>query len=130
MKCPVPFVPGHCTVQSSTVPKDQGLAEPCTPNVQGGVQDKCYFCNKEIIGPIAHHHPDKKNFPDWTEPAHADCHHEHHQAQGHFVEWGRMSSTAGRSGYKLTLERCPTFHHLGGKARARSARRNPNGTFA
>ncbi len=95
-------------------------------------QDKCYFCNRPISGsePVEDHHPDKVQFPDWTELAHANCHHEHHKAEGHFVEWGGMSSTAGRPGYKLTLARCPAFHHLGGKARARSARRNPDGTFA
>ena len=117
MKCPVSI---------------QGLAGPCTPNIQGGVQDKCYFCGQILSSsePIEDHHPDKEKFPDWTEPAHPHCHTRYHSEAGHFKQWGADSPFAGRPGYERAIAKWPAFHSMGGKARARSARRNPDGTFA
>jgi len=44
----------------------------------------CYFCG-HLIGPDEEgedHHPDGEGLPNWTEPAHADCHQEYHSRNG------------------------------------------------
>ena len=102
-------------------------------------ETKCYFCSQPITGPteIEHHHPDKANFPDWTEPAHPGCHTRYHQAcpeQGrreanHFKDWGSQSPYAGRPGYERVIAKWPGFHRMGGLARARTARRDERGRF-
>ena len=94
-------------------------------------QDKCYFCGRPITGsePVEDHHPDKASFPDWTEPAHTTCHTRYHSEAGHFTEWGGWTAYRGREGYKLALRKWPAFHQMGGKARARSARRDERGRF-
>jgi hypothetical protein len=89
----------------------------------------CYFCTQEITGDIEHHHPDKAQFPDWTEPAHAKCHTRYHSRNGHFREWGARSPYAGRPGYELAIAKWPGFHRMGGLARARSAQRDVRGRF-
>ena len=89
----------------------------------------CYFCNQPITGPAEHHHPDKRNHPDWTEPAHPECHARYHREANHFQEWGARSPYAGREGYERAVARWPAFHSMGGKARARSARRDERGRF-
>ena len=91
----------------------------------------CYFCLQEI-GPdqvCEMHHPDKENFPDWTEPAHDVCHTRYHSRNGHFRYWGGLSSTSGRPGYEYVIAAWPAFHVMGGKHRARTARRNKQGKF-
>ncbi|MCP4544227.1 MAG: hypothetical protein GY832_44510 [Chloroflexi bacterium] len=90
----------------------------------------CYFCNEPITGDdLNMHHPDKGNFPDWTEPAHAECHRRYHSKAGHFTEWGAESPYAGRPGYEMCVARWPGFHRMGGKARARTAMRGADGRF-
>ena len=91
----------------------------------------CYFCLQEI-GPddaIEMHHPDKAGFPDWTEAGHGVCHRSYHQSRGHFVLWGKLAPLRGRPGYELAIKAWPGWHRMGGLARARSAKRAPNGEF-
>jgi hypothetical protein len=91
---------------------------------------KCYFCGKDLgAGPVEQHHPDKANFPDWTEPAHPEYHTRYHSTAGHFTEWGGWTAYKGRPGYERTVAKWPAFHSMGGKARARSARRDEYGRF-
>ena len=91
----------------------------------------CYFCLQEISPEdVCHqHHPNKALFPDWTEPAHDVCHRSYHKNAGHFKTWGSWSPFAGHDGYKRALGKYPGWHRMGGKARARSAQRAPNGRF-
>lgn len=91
----------------------------------------CYFCAQEIkaTDTLNMHHPDKANHPDWIEPAHAECHVSYHKSNGHFAEWGSWSPFAGRDGYLRALRKYPGWHSMGGKMRARTAKRRPNGTF-
>ena len=92
---------------------------------------RCYFCGY-CVGPDEEredHHPAKTEFPDWVEPAHADCHTRYHSRNGHFKHWGGRSSTSGRLGYELALARWPTFHRMGGLARAKRGERNALGQF-
>jgi len=91
--------------------------------------NKCYFCAQPITGPIERHHPDKANFPDWTEPAHPECHTRYHQEAGHFQEWGGWTAYKGRPGYERCIEKWPAFHSMGGKARAHAANRDEHGRF-
>ena len=90
---------------------------------------KCYFCREEITGPVEYHHPDRANHPDWTVPAHPACHNQYHTQAGHFKFWGTQSPFAGRPGYEKCIEKWPGFHHMGGLARAKSARRDEHGRF-
>ena len=92
---------------------------------------RCYFCNR-FVGPDEEgvdHHPARAEFPDWTEPAHADCHAEYHSRNGDYRQWGGLSSTSGRPGYELAIGRWPAFHRMGGLARAKRARRDALGQF-
>ena len=89
----------------------------------------CYFCNQEITGNVEYHHPDKAQFPDWTAPAHAECHTRYHREASHFQLWGARSPYAGRPGYELVIAKWPGFHRMGGLARARSAKRDALGRF-
>ena len=93
---------------------------------------KCYFCNRPISDsePVEDHHPDKAQFPDWTEPAHPKCHTRYHSEAGHFKEWGGWTAYKGRDGYERAIAKWPGFHRMGGKARARSARRDDRGRFS
>ena len=91
----------------------------------------CYFCLQKI-GPedVCHqHHPNKALFPDWTEPAHGVCHIEYHKKCDHFKQWGAQSPYRGIEGLRLAVAAYPGFHRMGGLARARSAKRGPNGCF-
>jgi hypothetical protein len=98
---------------------------------------KCYFCNQPITGPVHYHHPDKRRFPTWLEPAHPQCHKRYHQDAGHFKQWGREGGLKGgipqrfrgRPGYELCIAKWPGFHRMGGLARARSAQRDKRGRF-
>jgi len=90
----------------------------------------CYFCGKHIeAGDKDMHHPDKEQFPNWTEPAHRECHHNYHRDAGHFKEWGSWSPYAGHEGLKRALKKYPTFHRMGGLKRAKTAKRSANGRF-
>ena len=47
---------------------------------------RCYFCGY-TVGPdeaSADHHPARDRYPDWTEPAHADCHARFHSRNGDY----------------------------------------------
>lgn len=96
---------------------------------------KCYFCGKSITPGqhIEHHHPDKDHHPDWTEPAHRECHRRYHQEANHFKEWGAKGGLSapyrGRKGYELAIAKWPGFHRMGGLARARAAARDSHGRF-
>jgi hypothetical protein len=89
----------------------------------------CYFCLKPVGDKYDNHHPDKAQFPDWTEPAHPKCHHDYHLYAGHFKDWGSLAPYAGRPGYERCLKKWPGFHVMGGKTRARTAQRNALGQF-
>jgi len=91
----------------------------------------CYFCLEPLSAEdeIDYHHPDKGGDPEWTEACHRTCHHKFHQDAGHFKEWGSWSAFAGRDGYERVMKKWPGFHHMGGVARARTARRNECGQF-
>jgi hypothetical protein len=92
--------------------------------------EKCYFCNEEIGNSAELHHPDKEQFPGWTEPAHPECHTRYHSEAGHFKEWGGWTRLKGRPGYDLAVKKWPGFHSMGGKARAKTAQRDCQGRFA
>jgi len=68
------------------------------------MQTKCYFCTQEITGLVEYHHPNKTHHPDWTEPAHPECHTRYHREAGHFQFWGAESSYVGRPGYARAAE--------------------------
>ena len=89
----------------------------------------CYFCDQEVTDKVEYHHPDKTRFPDWTEPAHPECHTRYHSRNGHFRAWGARSPYAGRPGYERAIAKWPGFHRMGGLARARTAERDALGRF-
>jgi len=64
----------------------------------------CYFCNEAIKPeePINLHHPlYKSKGGTQVEPAHKQCHIEHHSRQGDFREWGKRSSQTYRWAFNL-----------------------------
>ena len=89
----------------------------------------CYFCGETLETEFDLHHPNKRYCPNWVVPAHKLCHHAYHLDAGHFAEWGAWSCYAGIDGYRRVLAKYPTFHRMGGLARAHTAKRDAHGRF-
>ena len=89
----------------------------------------CYFCDLPLVEgePTEWHHPNKNRYPAWVEPAHKSCHRQYHYKRGDHKTL--PEELFGRGGYDRAIAKWPAWHRMGGKARAKSARRGPDGRF-